>query len=214
MDTLPKEGITKRSQDRTNSNSAKLISDLERLYDVPHWYAVYTCANREKLVAAQFAGRGIEHFLPLYESVRDWSDRRIRLQLPLFPGYLFVFTDLRHRLPILTIPGVVNLVSNAKQPLPLDSDTIQTLRDGIRRVAALPHPYLAVGQRVSICRGPLKGLTGILLRRKSGPRVVITIEDIKQSFLAELDANDLVPMGRIVALDTPGATVRSHCALS
>ena len=170
--------------------------NLERLYETSHWYAVYTCVNREKPVAAQFAVRGIEHFLPLYESVREWSDRRVRLQLPLFPGYLFVYTALRHRLPILTVPGVVNLVSVARQPAPLADETIQILREGIRRISAQPYPYLKVGQRVSICGGPLRGLTGILLRRKSGPRVVISIDEINQSFLAEVDANDLVPTGR------------------
>lgn len=199
MDGSREVSISRQLQDRTHSSPENSIADLEHLYEVPHWYAVYTCANREKLVAAQFASRGIEHFLPLYQSVRDWSDRRVKLQLPLFPGYLFVFTDLRHRLPILTIPGVVNLVSNARQPIPLDRETIQTLREGIQRVPVTPHTYLSIGQCVGICRGPLKGLTGILLRRKSSPRVVITIEDIKQSFLAELDANDLVPMERINA---------------
>lgn len=181
--------------------------DLETLYDTSQWYAVYTCANREKLVAAQFASRGIEHFLPSFESVREWSDRRVKLQMPLFPGYLFVYTTLGRRLPVLTVPGVVSLVNVAGQPVPISIDVIQTLRDGITRVAAQPFPYLTVGQRVSICAGPLKGLSGILLRRKSGPRVVVSIEAIERSFLADVAAHDLVPIGPIIGLKDINARV-------
>jgi transcription antitermination factor NusG len=182
-------------------------ADIDRLYAKPRWYAVYTCANREKLVAAQFASRGIEHFLPLFESVREWSDRRVRLLMPLFPGYLFVFTSLRHRLPVLTAPGVVRLVNVAGQPVPLATEVIETLRDGIRRLEAEPFPYLTTGQRVSICAGPLKGLTGFLLRRKSGPGVVVSIEAIERSFLVHVAASDLVPIGQINGLTAVRASV-------
>jgi transcription antitermination factor NusG len=189
-----------RSRMETNDGSP---ADLERLYDMPHWYAVYTCANREKLVSAQFAVRGIEHFLPLYQSVREWTDRRVKVQAPLFPGYLFVLTSLRNRLPVLTVPGVVNLVSTARQPVPLAHEFIEILRNGISRVAAQPYTQLPVGQRVSICGGPLKGLEGTLVRHKSSPRVVISIGEIKQSFLAEVNADHLVPIGPVIGMTSP-----------
>jgi transcription antitermination factor NusG len=172
--------------------------DMERVYEIPHWYAVYTCANREKLVAARLASRGIEHFLPLYDSVREWSDRKVKLQMPLFPGYLFVRTALKHRLPVITVPGVVNLVSSGGQPAPVPSNLILQLRDNIKSVAAQPYPSLPVGQRVSICSGPLKGWTGVLLRHKSGTRVVISIDLIERAFVADVDAADLVPDGPLM----------------
>ena len=56
----------------------------------PKWYAAYTSANHEKRVAEQLGVRLVEHFVPLYESMRCWKDRKVRLQLPLFPGYVFV----------------------------------------------------------------------------------------------------------------------------
>jgi transcriptional antiterminator NusG len=174
---------------------------LEQLYDTEHWYAAYTCANREKLVSMHLASRGIEHFLPLYQTAREWSDRRVTLQIPLFPGYVFVRTSLRRRLPILTVPGLVHLVSVAGQPAPLESEIIEKLRDGIGRVAAQPHPYLPVGQCVSICAGPLKGLTGVLVRHKSGPRVVISIDAIERAFLADVATSDLIPIGPMMGLE-------------
>src|SRR5271157_5605311 len=79
-------------------------------YLEPHWYAAYTCANHEKRVALQLERRSLECFLPLYESVRRWKDRRVRLELPLFPGYVFVRLALRDRLQVLQVPGVARLV--------------------------------------------------------------------------------------------------------
>src|SRR3954452_18790314 len=146
---MPAEEDKARAKNALNSSSQS--TELERLYDTPHWYAVYTCAQREKLVATQFESRGIEHFLPVFESVREWSDRRVALQMPLFPGSLFVNTCLRRRMPILTVPGVVNLVSVAGQPAPLPAEVVPTLRDGLKRVSAEPYPYLTTGQRISIC---------------------------------------------------------------
>lgn len=190
---------------RTSAHGAT-PDEVEQLYSTAHWYAVYTCVHREKQVAAQFAVRGIDHYLPLYESVREWSDRRVKLQMPLFPGYLFVSTALRERLRILTVPGVVNLVSSAGQPLPMMQDVIDRLRDCVQRVAAQPYPYLPVGQPVSICSGPLKGWSGVLLRHKSGARVAISIDLIERAFIADVDANDLVPDGPILGLEVSRAS--------
>jgi transcription antitermination factor NusG len=82
----------------------------------PHWYVAYTSANHEKRVTEQFLQRSVDHFLPLYESVRRWKDRRVTLQLPLFPGYIFVRLALCDRLKILQVPGVARLIGFNGQP--------------------------------------------------------------------------------------------------
>lgn len=176
--------------------------DSETQFNIPRWFAVYTCANRERQVARHLASREIEHFLPCYESVREWSDRRVKLQMPLFPGYLFVHSALRQKLRIMTVPGVVNLVGVAGQPVPLAAETIDALRNAIQRVAAQPFPYLTVGQPVSIRGGPLKGLKGVLVRHKSGTRVVISIDLIERAFIADVPACDLVPDGPVLGLES------------
>src|SRR5437016_2254749 len=109
----------------------------------PHWYAVYTCANHEKRVAEQFASRSVEHFLPQYESVRRWKDRKVRLHLPLFPGYLFVHFALQERLRVLQVPGVVRLVGFNGRPTPMPQEDLHRIREfrGQGRRAE-PHPYL------------------------------------------------------------------------
>jgi transcription antitermination factor NusG len=156
------------------------------------WYAAYTSANHEKRVAEQLSARSVEHFLPLYESVRRWKDRRVHLQLPLFPGYVFVRIAFRDRLQVLEIPSVARLVGFNGTPTPLPEGEIEALKAGLEGgVRAMPHPYLKVGRRVRITSGPFEGLEGILVRKKNGLRFVISLDLIQRSILVDVEADAL-----------------------
>jgi transcription antitermination factor NusG len=160
--------------------------------DLCNWYAVYTAVNQEKRVSEQMRQRGIEHFLPLYRSVRRRTDRRVVLDLPLFPGYLFVHINLANRLRVLELPRVVRLVGTAKSPSAIDDQAIQSLRAGLSFEGKIePHSYLVRGCKVRVVRGPFSGSTGILLRRKQDLRVVISLDVIRQAFTVEVGEEDL-----------------------
>jgi transcription antitermination factor NusG len=166
-------------------------------YREARWYAAYTCTNHEKRVAEQLVVLELEHFLPLYASVRRWKDRRVMLDLPLFPGYVFVRLALRNRLRMLQLPGVVRLVGFNGTPAALPDEEMNALKLGLKtRLHAEPHPYLTVGRRVCINRGPLAGCEGILVRRKGNYRVVLSLDLIQRSVSVDVDASDLAaPIG-------------------
>lgn len=158
----------------------------------PHWYAVYTSANHERRVAQQLEVRGVDYFLPQYESVRKWKDRKVSLQRPLFPGYLFVHLALRNRLPILQVPGVARFVGFDGQPTVVPEEDLLRVREFLGRgFRAEPHPYLAVGRRVRVRSGPLEGMAGIVVRRKNGNRLVISLGLIRRAIAVDLDGADL-----------------------
>src|SRR6266849_3910233 len=158
------------------------------------WYAAYTCANHEKRVAAEIEARDVEHFLPVYGSVRRWKDRRVSLELPLFPGYVFVRLALRDRLRVLQIPSVVRLVGFGGLPTVLPDMEMEILRSGLSQsLRAEPHPFLNVGRRVRITGGPFAGLEGVLRRKKSNLRVVVSLELIQRSVAVDVDAADVRP---------------------
>lgn len=158
----------------------------------PQWYAVCTRSNHEKCAAAQLEQRSIEHFLPLYETVRKWKDRRKRLEFPLFPGYLFVRIALQERLRVLVTPGVVRLVGFDSRPAALRDEEIEALRTVlVHGVRSEPHPYLSVGRRVRITRGALAGMEGVLVRKKGRVRLVLSIDLIRQSAMIEVDSADV-----------------------
>jgi transcription antitermination factor NusG len=159
------------------------------------WYALYTCPRHEKVVQQQLNTKAIESYLPLYRSLRRWKDRKATLELPLFPGYLFVRIPISARLRVLTVAGVVRIISFNGQLACLSDQEIQALKTSIALRAAEPYPYLVEGKRVRITTGPLSGLCGVVIRRKGKLRVVVSIHSIMQSFAVELDAADaeLVP---------------------
>jgi transcription antitermination factor NusG len=161
----------------------------------PRWYVVHTCSKHEKKVHEHLNLRNIEAFLPLYESLRRWKDRRVRLQLPLFPSYVFVRIALKDQLRVVEIPSVVRLVGFNGSPTALRDDEVDILRNGLaHQLRAVPHPYLTAGRRVRIRKGPLLGAEGILLRVKSNFRVVLTIDCLLRSASFEVDLADVVPL--------------------
>jgi transcription antitermination factor NusG len=157
-----------------------------------NWYVLYTCVHHEKKVAEQISRRNFSCFLPLYRTVRRWKDRRKELELALFPGYVFVRMSLQHKLKVLELPGVVNLVSFNGQPAVLPANEIEALRDRLSKSLKVePHPYLRRGRRVRVRTGALEGLEGIVVRRKDRCRVVFSIDLIQRSLAVEVDEADL-----------------------
>jgi transcription antitermination factor NusG len=155
---------------------------------VPKWYAAYTSANHEKHVAGELRRRSMECYLPLYDSIRRWKDRRVRLELPLFPGYVFVRLALRDRLQVLRVPGVARLVGFDGQPAVVPTEDIEAIRTCLAGDhPLLPHRYLERGQRVRVLSGPLAGLTGVVVRQKKQTRVVISFELLMRSVVVELE---------------------------
>jgi transcription antitermination factor NusG len=162
------------------------------IYAQPHWYAVYTCANHERSVSDQLESRGVEHFLPQYESVRRWRDRKIRLRLPLFPGYVFVYLALQNRLRVLQVPGVVRLVGFDGHPAAVPQEEVARVRQFLNQgFQAEPHKYLQSGRRVRLKSGPLEGMEGIIVRRKNRSRLVISFELIQRSMAVEIDEGEV-----------------------
>ena len=160
------------------------------------WYAVYTTVRHEKVVAQQLEQRSVEAFLPLYRSVQRWKDRRKLVELALFPGYVFVKIAIEERIRVLQVPGVVSLVGfNGKFPA-LPETEITALRSGLQNnLYAEPHPYLRIGKRVRVVRGPMTGAEGILTRKKDRYRVVISIDVLVRSVAVEIDATDVEVVG-------------------
>jgi transcription antitermination factor NusG len=158
----------------------------------PQWFAAYTRANHERTVAHQLEDRGVENFLPQYESARRWKDRTVRLQLPLFPGYVFVHLPARERLRVQQVPGVVHLVGSAGTPIAVPDQEVHQIREVLTRgLRAEPHPFLRVGRQVRVRSGPLAGLDGIVVRRKNRLRFVVSVEVILKSVSVEVDEADL-----------------------
>lgn len=159
------------------------------------WWALYTRHQHEKVVAEMLMAKEFEVFLPVYESIRRWKDRRKVLSLPLFPCYVFVRGRADRRLQVVSTPGVHMLLTKGEQIAVIPEEEIGAIRravDGSFRVE--PHPFLKCGERVRVTRGSLEGVEGILVRKKNLYRLVLSVDMLAQSVGVEVDASDVEPV--------------------
>jgi len=159
------------------------------------WYALQVRSRKENYIASQIAGKGFEYLLPTYRSVRQWSDRKKELEQPLFPGYLFCRFDFQDRRPLITIPGVLQILGNGRVGIPVSDDEISALRLAVSSgMPKQPWPYLQVGQRVRVNYGTLTGLEGILVNVKGNHRVVLSVTLLQRSVALEVETSWLTPV--------------------
>ena len=156
-----------------------------------NWFAIRTKSNRESAISEALAGKGYEVIFPRYKasSIHNTNVRRKSSSTalkPLFPGYLFCKFDVLDRLPILTIPGVMNVVSNGRIPIPLDDEEIESLRVLVNSSLSLgPYPYLKVGDRVMISQGPLTGASGCIVQTDKR-RLIVSITLLQRSVAVDV----------------------------
>jgi transcription antitermination factor NusG len=165
------------------------------------------------MVAETLTNKRFEVFLPLYASVRRWTDRQKTLFLPIFPGYVFVRGGLERRLDIVMTPGVQTILFYGEQVAVIPETEIRNIRRMVEGPYRLePHPYLMCGEKVRITRGSLKGIEGVLVRKKNLFRIVLSMDLLHQSVSVEIDAGDVEPVN--LRCSTPGIPSRTSPILN
>ena len=160
---------------------------------VKQWYAVYVRSRHEKKVCQLFEKMGIESSLPLIKITRKWSDRKKKVEIPLFRGYVFVKIDVgRDKLNILQTNGVVKFIGIKKKPSRIPDEEIRWIHmmveesDTVKNEKEIP-----VGQKIRVSAGPFKGVEGIVARTGNQSRLVIVIESIMHAVSIDLNPNYL-----------------------
>ncbi len=167
------------------------------------WYAIRARRGREKNATLVLENAGYECYLPLIKFSRQWSDGERDSAVPLFPEYLFCRMNPENRVPVLMTPDVVHIAGVGETLLPVDEQQISTIQQiGRSGVSMIPWPYLKTGQVVCLEQGPLSGLSGIILRIKSGLRFVLSVTLLRRSVAVDVnrewigDVHRVRPLGR------------------
>lgn len=161
------------------------------------WYALRVKSNFERTAALHLRQRGYEEFLPTYSVRSRWSDRFKCVEKPFFPGYVFCNFNPQYRLPVLTTPGVLHIVGIGKAPVPVDELEIEAVMAAVRSGLLLrPCPFLQVGDKVVIERGPLTGVEGIVTHFKGAYRLVVSVTLLQRSIAAEIERESIGPSHR------------------
>jgi transcription antitermination factor NusG len=153
------------------------------------WYVAYTYPRHEKLVADHLAHKSVESFLPTLTKTSRWKDRQVKIELPLFPGYLFTRISASERIKVVSIPSVIRILSINEVPVPVSDADIEDLRLCVSRGGSTlqPHSFIAIGERVRVREGAFEGLEGFVVRHRNGCRLVVTIALIHQSVSLEIE---------------------------
>ena len=161
------------------------------------WYAVHTRSRHEKQVDLFLSERGVETFLPLVHTLSRRRDRKKYVDIPLFPGYLFVFTEKERLLfDVKYTRGVTRIIgTDLDAPTPIPDKQILDIKSIMETEVQLdPFPYLKKGRMVRVKSGPLKGLEGILVERKGHYKLVIQIDLLQKGAAAEVYISDIEPI--------------------
>ena len=185
--------MIKQPEDNLDLNPILDLAGADSLAS-PKWYALYTRSRFEKKMLTELTDRRIEVFLPMREVLSRWKDRKKRIWIPLFPGYIFVnhVDTPENRYRILNIPGAVRFVGLEGHANPIPNEQIEYVRRFLEAsISVDPYPYMQVGSRVEVIAGPLKGIRGILVEKRGRFRFVIQVDLIRQAVSVEIDASDV-----------------------
>ena len=156
------------------------------------WFVLRTHSRQEKVVEDRLALMQIPCYLPRKTEIRQWHDRKKRLRVPLFPGYVFVQPEAGRYHELNSIRGSCGLVTFNHRPAPIQPRELSRIRIVTDCGKGLQvHPHLLVGEKVVILSGPLKGLEGELIRIKNGHRLVINAHILGQSVSLEIGIEEV-----------------------
>ncbi len=155
---------------------------------VKKWYAVYTRSRAEKKVAAELEENNIEVYLPLYKTIRQWSDRKKKVDLPLIRGYLFVHIKDREYFEVLKIQGVVTFVKFLGKPTSIPAWQIQNLKIllGSGEHFDMEMADFSEGDFIQITAGVLKGLKGKIINLKNKKKLLISLDALDYCFTVDI----------------------------
>jgi transcription elongation factor/antiterminator RfaH len=166
------------------------------------WYVLHTRSRHESVAADLLLKKSMLVFLPKIRVRSRRRDRKAMMHVPLFPGYLFIKSDLRPHthLEIVKTAGVVRLIGNTQGPLPVPEETVESLK--IMIAADMPivtGQRLQAGDRVLVVSGPFAGVSGTFVRYRGQGRVVVNIEALGQSAGVDVNADDIETLPSILA---------------
>ena len=179
--------------DQVNEKAVQRTSNQSGL----PWFALQVRAKYENGVAQFLEGKGYTWFLPTYKLRKRLCDRVKVADAPLFPGYLFCRFEPQNRLPILTTPGVIQIVGYNRVPIPIDDHEINALQLMVQSgLPNQPWPYVRIGDRVQIEAGPLRGIEGILVAVKAGHRLILSVTLLQRSVAVQIDSSFVRPVDK------------------
>jgi transcription antitermination factor NusG len=155
-------------------------------HDQKYWHALYVRSRAEKKVLWQLEENGFTAYLPLITQMKQWSDRKKKVEEPLFKSYVFVYSNEREYIPILNVYGVIKFVTFERKAVIVPENQILAIKKFVNdfekgeEYKMMNNEELKVGQKVRIINGPMKGLTGKLETIRNKRHLIVYIDVVGQ----------------------------------
>ena len=169
-------------------------------HDQRYWHALYVRSRAEKKVLWQLEDNGFTAYLPLVTQLKQWSDRKKKVEEPLFKSYVFVFSNEREYIPILNLYGVVKFVTFERKAVVVPENQILAIKKFVsdyergEEFKMMNEEELKVGQKVRIINGPMKGLTGTLKNIGNKRHLIVYIDVVGQSIPVHIPRAKVEPV--------------------
>lgn len=162
--------------------------------DVKNWYVIHTKPRNEKKVFEQIINKEIETFLPLIQTVRYWSDRKKKLMVPLFPGYVFVNTSEEERIrAISNTYGALRYVMYQKRPAIISKKEITNIQLSLQvpEKIKIEEKQITAGDLVEITGGIFRGLSGYIKEIRGNYKLIVNILELNSTFSVQLSSSEI-----------------------
>jgi transcriptional antiterminator NusG len=167
-----------------------------------NWFVLHTRSRFENVVNDGLAKKSIEVFLPKILVRSKRRDRKLMIRIPVFPGYLFVKSDMNphEQIEIVKTIGVVRFVGTKDGPVPVSEETIESLKIMVNSESPITTGNRLVrGDKVMVVNGPFAGVVGTFITYKGKGRIVINVEALGQTAAVDVDESDIEPLPKILA---------------
>jgi transcription antitermination factor NusG len=161
------------------------------------WYALHTRARHEKAIERRLREQGMETFVPTTTEVHRWSDRKKKVEVPLFSCYVFVRCGLsaEDRTRVYQVDSVHGFVGSRGSSLPIPDEQIESIQKVLAQTAPWrSYPFLKVGQRVRVRGGAMDGVEGVFLSENGDHSLIISVDAIQRSMAVRIDGYDVEPI--------------------
>jgi transcription antitermination factor NusG len=162
-----------------------------------HWYALHTRARHEKAIERRLREQGMETFVPTTMEVHRWSDRKKKVEVPLFSCYVFIRCALTSddRTLVHRVESVHGFVGSRGSSLPIPDEQIESIQKVLTQTAPWrSYPFLKAGQRVRVRGGAMDGVEGVFLAENGDHSLIISVDAIQRSMAVRIDGYDVEPV--------------------
>ena len=159
-----------------------------------NWHVIYTKPRHEKKLAETYSEKGINYYLPIVKTLKQWSDRKKKVEEVLFKSYIFVYVNEGTYIEALKVPGAVKYVSIEGKAVRLSENQMDAIKNTIANKLEfdLSTDYFRKGKTVEVKHGPLKGSRGEIVSSTGKKKLLIRIDEIGYSLLVHLSPADLI----------------------